>query len=103
MSWLFSRGLVEECLEQQNLAYPLSVQLSWIGTADAFLSSDRIQDSLDPVSQYGMTFVPLTADRGAGSLILSLEGFLAKRSQQRPEDAMWRSIYGPKCTEWSRR
>ena len=56
MSWLFSRGLVEECLEQQNLAYPLSVQLSWIGTADAFLSSDRIQDSLDPVSLSGMMF-----------------------------------------------
>ena len=44
MSWLFSRGLVEECLEQQNLAYPLSVQLSWIGTADAFLSSDRMTE-----------------------------------------------------------
>ena len=103
MSWLFSLGLVEECLEQQNLAYPLSVQLSWIGTADAFLSSDRIQDSLDPVSLYGMKFVPLTADRGAGLLILSLVDFLAKRSQQRPGDAMWRSICGPKCTEWLRR
>ena len=100
MSWLFSRGLVEECLGQANLACPLSVQLSWIGTADAFLSSDRISDNLEPVSQYGMTFVPLTADRGAGLLTLSLVDFLAKRSQQRPEDAMWRTICGPKCTEW---
>ena len=103
MSWLFSLALVEECLEQSNLASPLSVQLSWIGTADAFLSSDRIQDNLDPVSLYGMTFVPLTAGRGAGLLILSLADFLAKRSQRRPEVAMWRTICGPKCTEWSRR
>ena len=45
----------------------------------------------------------LTADRGAGLLISSLADFLAKRSQRRPGVAMWRTICGPKCTEWSRR
>ena len=103
MSWLFSQALVADCLPRICSDGERSALLSWIGTADAFLHSDKMTDTYAPHSRFGMTFVPLTADRGAGLLILSLVDFLAKRSQQRPEDAMWRSIYGPKCTEWLRR
>ena len=102
MSWLFSLGLVEECLEQANLAYPLFVQLKSMSIA-----SRSCQHGKKTVVFHGFPSLQmssnLTADRGAGLLILSLVDFLAKRSQQRPEDAMWRTICGPKCTEWLRR
>ena len=103
MSWLFSQALVADCLERKHLDCGQSALLNWTGTGDAFLHSDRMNEGYEAFSRYGMTFVPLTADRGAGLLILSLVDFLAKRSQQRPGDAMWRSICGPKCTEWLRR
>lgn len=88
MSWLFSRALVQEYLEPQYLDLERSALSSWIGTADAFLHGDKTTDRLEPFSLYGMTFVPLTAERGAADVISCLEGFpakhLARRARPRP-------------------
>lgn len=99
MSWLFSRGQVEDCLLVLSLDGKQSALLNWIGTADAFSSSDKMTDSLEIFSRYGMTFVPLTEDRGAASLILYLEGFLAKHSQPLLQERTMPTIFGLKCGE----
>ena len=103
MSWLFSRALVEDCLALANLEYPQSAPLSAMTTVDAYLSSDKISDSLEPVSRYGMTFNHLTEDRGGGLLTSSLVDFLVKRSLRQRGDAMWHAICGQKCFEWQGR
>lgn len=99
MSWLFSQALVEACLPRTFLASEQSARLSLIGTADAFSYSDRMTDTYDPHSRYGMTFVPLTADRGAALLISSLEAFLAKRSALPQREITPPTIFGRKCAE----
>ncbi|MDQ5960609.1 MAG: hypothetical protein QG592_1692 [Pseudomonadota bacterium] len=99
MSWHFSRALVEDCLRLDRLDGELCALLSWMNTADAFLSSDRMTANYDPVFQFGMTFVPLTVDRGVASFILSLEGFLAKHSALRQRAITQPMIFGRKCAE----
>lgn len=99
MSWHFSRALVADCLRLNRLDGEPSALLSWMNTADAFLSSDRMTDNYCPVSQFGMTFVPLTAERGAASFISSLEGFLAKHSAQQQRGITRPTIFGRKCAE----
>jgi hypothetical protein len=100
MSWLFSQALVEDCLHQKFLGGEQSALSSWIGSADAFLSSDKMMDTYDPVSRYGMTFVPLAADRGAVSLISSLEVFLVKHIARRQQVITRPTIFGQRCGEW---
>ena len=99
MSWLFSRALVEDCLERRNLGYGPYAPLSLMLDADAFLHSDRMNDTYDIHSRFGMTFVPLTADRGAGELTSYLEGFLAKRSAQQREAETLPMTFGLRCEE----
>lgn len=99
MSWLFSRALVEDCLEQNLSASEPSVLLNWIGTADAFSHSDRMSDTYEVFSQYGMTFVPLTADRGAAELMLCLEDFLVRHLARRLEGGTMRLTSGLRCLE----
>jgi hypothetical protein len=99
MSWLFSRALVEDCSPPRFLDGAPSALWSWTGSADAFLSSDKTTGTYDPVSRYGMTFVPLTADRGVASLMSSLEVFLAKRTATPPQGTTQPTIFGQKCAE----
>lgn len=99
MSWLFSRELAEGCLRHISLNGEPSALWNWINIADAYSSSDKMKENLDPVTQYGMTFVPLTEDRGAGQLMSYLEGFLAKHSALRPQGTIPPTIFGRKCVE----
>ena len=80
MSWLYSQALVEDCLRQKNLDGKQSALSNWMNIADAYSSSDKMTDHYKVNSQYGMTFVPLTLDRGAGELMLLLEDFLVRTS-----------------------
>lgn len=97
MSWLFSRALVEDCSPPKFLGGAPSALWSWTGSADAFSSSDRMTGTYDPHSRYGMTFVPMTADRGAASLMSSLEAFLARRTAPPPQGTTSQTIFGQKC------
>jgi hypothetical protein len=81
MSWLFSRALVEEYLEDTSLDGERSVQLNGKPTQQAYCVPDKMTDFLK-VSRYGMTFAALTADRGEELLMSYLEDFHAKTSQQ---------------------
>lgn len=99
MSWLFSRALVEACLPRSYLVSGQSALSSWIGTADAFSHSDRMMGTYDPHSRYGMTFVPLTADRGAALLTSSLEAFLVRRTAMPQPGTTLPTIFGRKCAE----
>ena len=88
MSWLISnalmnslslQGLVVESLEDTSLDGEQSVPLSGNPIPQAYLSPDKMTD-FSRLSQYGMTFKPLTETRGEELLTLYLEDFLAKTS-----------------------
>lgn len=97
MSWLFSRALVEDCLRRTSSGGGPFALSSWIGTADAFLHSDKMNDTYETRTQFGMTFVPLTADRGAGALMSYLEGFHAKPIRQQLRVKTLQMTSGRKC------
>jgi hypothetical protein len=97
MSWLFSQALAEDCSRHTLWDGELSALLKWNGTADAYLSSDKMMDTLAPLSRYGMTFVPLTADRGAGLLTSLVEDFLAKPIARQLRGKTMQTISGRKC------
>lgn len=99
MSWLFSLGMVEDCLHTSSLDGKQSALSSWIGTADAFSLGDRMNDTCQINSRYGMTFVPLTAERGAEELMSYLEDFHAKPTQPPPQEKISQTIFGAKCEE----
>jgi hypothetical protein len=96
MSWLFSQALVADCLHRSCSGGERSALLNWTGTADAFWSQDRMIEHSDTLSQYGMTFVLLTADHGKGVLTLYLAGFPAKTSVQ-PERERESPETGQEC------
>ncbi len=81
MSWLFSRVLVEEYLGESCLDGEPSVQLNGNLTQLAYLSQDKMTD-FSRLSRFGMTFKPLTENRGEELLTLYLAGFHAKTSVQ---------------------
>jgi len=99
MSWHFSRALVVDCLQRSSLAGGIPALSSYLNTADAFLSSDKMNDTLEIHSRFGMTFVPLTADRGAGSLMLCLEASLAKPTAPLQPETTQPTRFGLKCAE----
>ncbi len=99
MSWLFSQVLVEDCWPQKFLDGKQFVPLNWTGIADAYLSSDKMTDALNPIFQFGMTFVPLTVERGAEELMLYLEDFLARLTVRPQQEKTLPMIFGPKCEE----
>ena len=92
-----SPGLAVDCLPRTYLDGGQSALSSWIGTADAFLHSDIMTDTYDPHSRFGMTFVPLTADRGAGVLMSFLEAFRARLTAQPLREKTLLTISGRKC------
>jgi hypothetical protein len=90
MSWLYSQALVEEyseatCLDGEPFA-------AWNGTPmqQAYCSPDKMTD-VYRLSRFGMTFKPLTEDRGEELLMLYLEDFRVRtlaaqeKEQELPE------------------
>ena len=77
MSWLFSQALVEEYLGDICLDGEQCVPLNGNNTQLAYLPQDKMTD-FSRLSQYGMTFKPLTENRGQELLMLYREAFLAK-------------------------
>ena len=80
MSWLFSQALVEEYLEGNSSDGEPSAPLNGNPTQLAYLPPDRMT-AFSRLSRFGMTFKPLTEDRGKELLTLFLEAFPAKTSQ----------------------
>ena len=81
MSWLFSRALVEEYSEAICSDGEQSVPSSGNPTPQAYCAPDKMTD-FSRLSRFGMTFKPLTENRGEELLTLYLEGFHAKTSAQ---------------------
>ena len=77
MSWLFSRVLVEEYLGESCADGEPSVQSSGNHTQLAYLPQDKMTD-FSRLSRFGMTFKPLTENRGEELLTLYLVGFHAR-------------------------
>ena len=93
MSWLYSRALVGECLEQQHVGYESSALLSQIGSADVYWCSDKTSEPCQ-LSRYGMTCELLTAQRGGALLRWYREGFRVNPSAVDHEDEGLPRIYG---------
>ena len=79
MSWLFSQALVEEYLVDTSLDGEPSAPLSGNNTQQAYCAPDKMT-KFSRLSQYGMTYKPLTENRGEELLTLYLAGFHAKTS-----------------------
>ena len=80
MSWLFSQALVEEFLEAICLDGEQSVQLNGNNTPQAYCAPDKMM-GFSRLSPFGITYAPLTENRGEELLTLYLAAFLAKTSQ----------------------
>ena len=98
MSWLFSRALVEEYSEAICSDGEQSVPLSGNPTPQAFCAPDKMT-AFSHLSQFGMTFKPLTESHGEALLMLYLEAFHAKISHPRggagidgERSGMWREM-----------
>ena len=79
MSWLFSQALAVEFCPESCLDGEPSAQLSGNPTQLAYLPPDKMT-AFSRLSRFGMTFRPLTADRGEALLTSYLAAFPAKTS-----------------------
>ena len=88
MSWLFSQALVEEYSGDTCLDGEPSVQLNGNPIQQAYCAPDRMT-KFSRLSRFGMTFKPLTEDRGAELLTSYLAAFHAKTSapQERGQES----------------
>ncbi len=82
MSWLFSQVLVEEYLGGNSSDGEPSALLSGNPIPQAYCALDKMT-GFSRLSRFGMTFAPLTANRGEELLTLYLAGFPAKTSVPR--------------------
>ena len=80
MSWLYSQALVEEYLVDTSLVGEQSVPLNGKNTQQAYCAPDKMTD-FSRLSQFGMTYKPLTENLGEKLLMLFLEDFHAKTFQ----------------------
>jgi hypothetical protein len=80
MSWLFSQALVEEYLGDTFLDGEQSAPLNGNNTQQAYCAPDKMT-KFSRLSRFGMTYKPLTEDRGEELLTLYLEDFRARTSQ----------------------
>ena len=113
MSWLYSQVLVEEYLGDTSLDGEQSAPLSGNPTQQAYCAPDKMKE-FSRLSRFGMTFKPLTEDRGEELLTLYLEGFHAKTlaQQEKAQDLMendqecgrtwrgWLAKYDPNTSLW---
>ena len=81
MSWHYSQALVEEFLQDTCSDGEPSAPSSGNPTPQAYLCSDRMT-AFSRLSRFGMTFAPLTGNRGTELLTWYLAGFPARTSQQ---------------------
>ena len=79
MSWLFSQALVEAYSEGICSDGELSAPSSGTPTQQAFCSPDKMTE-FSRLSRFGMTFRPLTDDRGEAVLTSYLAAFPARTS-----------------------
>jgi hypothetical protein len=82
MSWLFSQALVEAYSGDTSSDGEPSVPLSGNPIPQAYLSQDKMT-AFSRLSRFGMTFKPLTENRGKELLTLYLAGFHARTSALR--------------------
>jgi hypothetical protein len=80
MSWLYSRALVEEYLQDKCLDGEQSAQSSGKPIQQAYCAPDKMTD-FSRLSRFGMTFKPLTENLGEELLTLCRVAFLARTSQ----------------------
>jgi hypothetical protein len=85
MSWLFSQALVGEYLVENFSDGEQSAPLNGSHTQQAYCAPDKMT-AFSRLSRFGMTYKPLTADRGKELLTLYLEDSRARTSPQ-PEKA----------------
>lgn len=85
MSWLFSQVLVEEYLGDTCLDGEQSAPLSGNNTQLAYCAPDKMT-KFSRLSRFGMTYKPLTENRGEELLTLYLEDFHARISAQQDEE-----------------
>ena len=85
MSWLFSQALAEEYLGGTSLDGEQSVQSSGNPTQQAYCAPDKMTD-FSRLSRFGMTYKPLTEDRGEALLTLYLADFHAKTFLQQEKE-----------------
>jgi len=74
MSWLYSRVLVEEYLGDTSLDGEQSALLSGNPIQQAYCAPDKMMD-FSRLSRFGMTYKPLTANRGEELLMSYLAAF----------------------------
>ena len=89
MSWLFSQALVEEYLGENFSDGEQSVPLSGSPIPQAYCAPDKMK-AFSRLFQFGMTFKPLTENRGQELLTLYLEAFHAPTfpQQEREQELM---------------
>jgi hypothetical protein len=85
MSWLYSRVLVEEYLGDICSDGEPSAPLNGSPTQLAYLSQDKMT-AFSRLSRFGMTYKPLTENRGEELLTSYLVAFHAKTFQQPDEE-----------------
>ena len=84
MSWLFSQALVEEFSEAICLDGEQSVPLNGNNTQLAYCAPDKMT-GFSRLSRFGMTYKPLTENRGEELLTLYRGVFLVRTSQPQGE------------------
>jgi hypothetical protein len=82
MSWLFSQALVEAYLGDTFLDGEQSVLLNGSNTQQAYCAPDKMT-AFSRLSRFGMTYKPLTENRGEELLMSYRAGFHAKTSPLR--------------------
>jgi DNA (cytosine-5)-methyltransferase 1 len=97
MSWLYSRVLVEEYLEDTSLDGEQSVQSNGNNIQLAYCAQDKMM-GFSRLSRFGMTFKPLTESRGEELLMSYLAGFHAKTSQPQEKELELKES-GQECGE----
>jgi hypothetical protein len=97
MSWLFSQALVEVFLEDTSLDGEQFAPLSGSNIQQAYCAPDKMM-GFSRLSQFGMTFKPLTESRGEALLTLYREVFHAKTSAQQ-EKAQESMVNEAECGE----
>lgn len=105
MSFIFSRALVEEFLEANCSESEPSAPSNSNPTPQAYCSPARMT-AYSSLSRYGMTYAPLTDDRGAALLTWYLEASRARTFQPREKAPALTAPApgsGGKCTELSMR
>ena len=113
MSWLFSQVLVEEYLVDISSDGEQSVQSSGNPTQLAYCAPDKMT-VFSRLSRFGMTYKPLTEDRGEELLMSYLAAFPARTSlPQEKEQGLteseaecgekwrgWLAKYDPDSCSW---